>query len=151
MKEKILGFLQSFFLPIVVFGAILFALYRFLSPDTWQAFYPNFLSTMFGAMVGVPIAFWINRQVQASDEKLQRDKIIPKLREELFVNLGHLSSWQKSGMQKLETIYLGIFLEDSAWNAFSSSGQLSFIKDAKMLGDISHAYEGIRILSFSFR
>ena len=101
---------------------------------------------MFGAMIGIPIAFWINRQVQASEEKVQRGRIIPALREELFVNLGHLSSWQKSGLQKLETVYLGIFLEDSSWKAFSNSGQLSFIKDAKMLGDISLAYEGIRIL-----
>ena len=146
MKAKLREFFRPFLLPVLVFGAILFALYKLLSTDTWQAFFPNFLSTMLGAIIGIPIAFWINRQVQSSEEHIQRNRIIPALREELFVNFGHLSSWQKSGMQKLETVYLGVFLEDSAWKAFSNSGQLSFIKDAEMLEKISHAYEGIRIL-----
>jgi hypothetical protein len=145
-KAKLRESLQFFLLPVLVFGAVLFGLYRLLSTDTWQAFFANFLATMLGAIIGIPIAFWINRQVQEREERIQRDRIIPALREELFVNLGHLSSWQKSGMQKLETVYLGIFLEDSSWKAFSDSGQLSFIQDAEMLRKISHAYSGICIL-----
>jgi hypothetical protein len=144
MKTAFKSILQPFLIPIIVVIAATFTVYLLLGADVWENFLPNFLATMLGAIVGIPIAFGINNQQEAKKEELQKEKIIPILREELMVNLTHLSSWQKSNTQKLESVYTSIFLEDSAWSAFSDSGELAFIKDVDLLMKISHAYSTVR-------
>lgn len=144
MKTRLKDALQVYFIPAIVVVAALLAVYMLLGANVWENFLPNFLATMLGAIVGIPIAIGINNQQEAKKEKLQKEKIIPILREELLVNLTHLSSWQKSNFQKLETVYNSIFLEESAWTTFSDSGELAFIKDVKLLQKISHAYSTIR-------
>jgi len=144
MKTRFKDFLKDYLIPAIVVAAALVAVYLLLGTKIWENFLPNFLATMLGAIVGIPIAIGINDQQAAKKEKLQKEKIIPILREELLGNLIQLSSWQKSNSQKLETIYTSIFLEDSAWATFSDSGELAFIKDVKLLQKISHAYSTIR-------
>ncbi|MBN2266891.1 MAG: hypothetical protein JW725_00930 [Candidatus Babeliaceae bacterium] len=146
MKLSFKDLLQVYLVPIIVVIAALIAVYLFLGSSTWQDFLPNFLATMLGAIVGIPIAISINNQQEAKKDRIQKDKIVPLLREELLVDFGHLASWQKSNFQKLETVYTGIFLEDSAWKAFSDSGELAFIKDPELLKKISHAYSSMSIL-----
>jgi hypothetical protein len=144
MKIRFKNILQSFLVPIVLVIVAPVAIYLLLGAQTWQDFLPNFLATMLGAIVGIPIAIGISNQQETKKEQAQKEKIIPILKEELFVNLGHLSNWQKSNSQKLETVYSSIFLEDSAWSAFSDSGELEFIKDVEVLKKISHAYNTVR-------
>ena len=144
MKTRLKDVLQVYLIPSIVVIAALFGVYLLLGTKVWENFLPNFLATMLGAIVGIPIAIGINNQQEVKTEHLQKEKIIPILREELLVNLTHLSSWQKSNSQKLETVYTSIFLEDSAWAAFSDSGELEFIKDVDLLKKISHAYSTIR-------
>jgi len=146
MKIGFKDTLQAYLIPTIVVAAALIAVYLLLGAKIWQDFLQNFLATMLGAIVGIPIAIGINNQQEAKKERLQKEKIVPLLREELLVNLGHLSSWQKSNTQKLETVYASIFLEDSAWAAFSDSGKLAFIKDLDLLLKISHAYNTVRIV-----
>jgi hypothetical protein len=144
MKTRLRDALQAYLIPVIVVVAALVAVYMLLGVNVWENFLPNFLATMLGAIVGIPIAIGINNQQDAKKERLQKEKIIPILREELLVNLTHLSSWQKSNSQKLETVYTSIFLEESAWATFSDSGELAFVKDVKLLQKISHAYSTIR-------
>lgn len=144
MKIRFKNILQIFLVPIILVIVAPVVIYLLLGAQTWQDFLPNFLATMLGAIVGIPIAIGINNQQETKKELAQKEKIIPILKEELFVNLGHLSSWQKSNSQKLETVYSSIFLEDSAWSAFSDSGELEFIKDVEVLKKISHAYNTVR-------
>ena len=144
MKIRFKNTLQSFFVPIIILIVAPVAIYLLLGVQTWRDFLPNFLATMLGAIVGVPIAISINNQQETKREQVQKEKIIPILQEELLVNLGHLSGWQKSNSQKLEVVYTSIFLEDSAWSAFSDSGDLEFIKDVEILKKISHAYNTVR-------
>ena len=144
MKTRFKDTLQVYLIPAIVVVAALFAVYLLLGAKIWENFLPNFLATMLGAIVGIPIAIGINNRQEANKERLQKEKIIPILREELLVNLTQLSSWQKSNSQKLETVYTSIFLEDSAWAAFSDSGELAFIKDIDILKKISHAYSTVR-------
>jgi hypothetical protein len=144
MKTRLKDALQVYLIPAIVVIAALVAVYLLLGTQIWENFLPNFLATMLGAIVGIPIAIGINNQQEAKKERLQKEKIIPILREELLVNLTQLSSWQKSNSQKLETVYTSIFLEDSAWAAFSDSGELAFIKDVDILKKISHAYGTVR-------
>jgi hypothetical protein len=144
MKTRFKDALQVYLIPAIVVVAALVAVYLLLGAKVWEGFLPDFLATMLGAIVGIPIAIGINNQQEIKKEKLQKEKIIPILREELLVNLTQLSGWQKSSSQKLETVYTSIFLEDSSWAAFSDSGELAFIKDVKLLQKISHAYSTIR-------
>ena len=144
MKNLFKDMSKPFLIPIVIVIVATIAVNLLLGVKIWENFLPNFLATMLGAIVGIPIAFGINNQQEAIKEKLQKEKIIPILREELLVNLTHLSNWQKSNSQKLEIVYTGIFLEDSAWVAFSDSGELASIKDIDLLMNISHAYSTIR-------
>lgn len=144
MKIRFKNILQPFLVPIILVIVAPLAIYLLLGAQTWQDFLPNFLATMLGAIIGIPIAIGISNQQETKREQAQKEKIIPILKEELFVNLGHLSSWQKSNSQKLETVYSSIFLEDSAWSAFSDSGELEFIKDVEVLKKISHAYNTVR-------
>jgi hypothetical protein len=144
MKTRFKDALQVYLIPAIVVITALVAVYLLLGTQIWENFLPNFLATMLGAIVGIPIAIGIHNQQEAKKERLQKEKIIPILREELLVNLTQLSSWQKSKSQKLETVYTSIFLEDSAWAAISDSGELAFIKDVDILKKISHAYSTVR-------
>jgi hypothetical protein len=144
MKTRFKDTLQVYLIPAIIVVAALVAVYLLLGARIWENFLPNFLATMLGAVVGIPIAIGINNQQETKNERLQKEKIIPILREELLVNLTQLSSWQKSNSQKLETVYTSIFLEDSAWSAFSDGGELAFIKDVDVIKKISHAYNTVR-------
>ena len=112
----------------------------------WQNFFSNFLATLLGAIVGIPTAIWLSDKQRKLEDKAQSSRITPLLQEELRVNTTHLSSWQKSDFQKVETLYSGIFLEDGAWTAFSASGELAFIHDPQLLKKLGHAYNSIRIV-----
>jgi hypothetical protein len=146
MKREFQKTLYIFFIPVIIVGAIMIGIYLFLGVSIWQSFLSNFLATILGAIIGIPIAIGISNQQETKNENLKKEKIIPLLQEELFVNLTQLSGWQKSNIQKLETVYTGIFLEDGAWVAFSDSGELAFIHDPSLLKQLSHAYNSIRIV-----
>ena len=95
MKTRLKDALQVYLIPAIVVVAALVAVYMLLGANVWENFLPNFLATMLGAIVGIPIAIGINNQQEAKKEKLQKEKIIPILREELLVNLTHLSELAK--------------------------------------------------------
>jgi hypothetical protein len=149
MKTGFKDILQPFLIPVIVVVGATIVVYLLLGTKTWENFFPNFLATLLGAIIGIPIAFGISNQQEATKENLQKEKIVPILREELMVDFVHLTSWQKSNIQKLEIVYNSIFLEDSAWSAFSDSGELAFIKDVEILKNISHAYGAVRIVKVS--
>jgi hypothetical protein len=135
-----------FFIPGVIVFAVVVAIYLILGAAVWQNFLGNFLATMLGAIVGIPIAIWLSNKQRHVEDSIQKAKIVPMLREELLVNMAHLSSWEKSNFQKMEIVYTGIFLEDDAWDALSASGQLAFIRDVNLLLKLGHAYNSIRIV-----
>jgi|GEM_PF-2837243 len=146
MKKDFKKTVFVFLVPIIIVLVLMLVIYRFLGSSIWQNFLSNFLATILGAIIGIPIAIGISNRQKTEDKKLQKGIIVPLLREELLVNLCHLSSWQKSDFQKMETVYAGIFLEDGAWDAFSDSGELAFIQDPSLLKHLSHAYGSIRLV-----
>jgi hypothetical protein len=135
-----------FLIPGVLVFGVLVVIYPMVEAAFWQSFFSNFLATMLGAVVGIPTAIWLSNQQRKMEDAAQKSRIIPLLQEELLVNTTHLSSWQKSDFQKLETLYTGIFLEDGIWSAFSASGELGFIHDPQLLKHLGHAYGSIRIV-----
>jgi len=38
----------------------------------WEAFWPNFASTVIGLLLGLPLALWTDRQITARSERLKR-------------------------------------------------------------------------------
>lgn len=136
----------AFAIPASIALMIVLAIYVFLGGNTWQNFLPNFLATILGAIIGIPIAIGINNHLQQTAEKERWAKILPLLREELFVNLTQLSGWQKSQNPRIETVYTDTFLETGSWDVFSNNGALTSVRDPKLLNQLSRAYSSIRIV-----
>ena len=135
-----------FIIPGVLVFSVLVVIYLMVDVAFWQSFFSNFLATTLGAIIGIPTAIWLSNQQMKKEDAAQKSRIIPLLKEELLVNMVHLSSWQKSDFQNLETLHSDIFLEDDVWSAFSASGELGFIHDPQLLKNLGHAYNSIRIV-----
>lgn len=126
--------------------ALLVFIYFTSGTPFWQSFFSNFLATLLGAIVGIPTAIWLSNLQHKKDDDAQRSRIVPVLQEELLVNMTQLSRLYESGFRKFETVYAGIFLEDDAWQAFTSNGELAFINDPNLLKKLSHAYNSVRVV-----
>jgi len=109
-------------------------------------FASNALATFLGAILGIPIALWINKHQEKSSEKERKQKILSLLFEELIINLTQLSGWHKNKRKKVETTMMGPFLRDESWRAFSDGGELEWIKDPKLISELANAYSYIRTL-----
>jgi hypothetical protein len=131
---------------ILVVFIIIPSIYFFLGDTIWLDFLPNFLATFLGAVIGIPIAIGINNYIDQISQKRHKEKITPLLNEELLVNMSHLSSWQKSQTSKIEIVYKGIFLETGLWDVLSENGELTCIREPKILSQLSYTYSLLRIL-----
>ncbi len=118
----------------------------FFDTSFWQNFVSNALATFVGAVVGIPIALWLNRHQEKSSEKERKEKILRLLQEELTINLGHLSEWNKTRHKERYANIIGPFLRDESWMGFSDGGELEWIKDPALLSELANAYSYIRLL-----
>ena len=123
---------------------------EFFSIEFWQSFVSNALATFIGAGLGVLGALWLSRYQDKSSEKERKKKILRLLFNELLINLTHLSGFQKSQIKHKEALTLSALLRNESWKAFSDGGELEWIKDPKLLDDLSEAYFAIRsVMSLS--
>jgi hypothetical protein len=61
-----------------------------------------------------------------------------------------LSGFQKSQEKFREALTLSAVLRNESWKAFSDGGELEWVKDPKLLNDLSDAYYAIRsVMSLS--
>ena len=119
---------------------------NFFDTSFWQNFISNALATFLGAIIGIPIALGLNRHQEKTSEKERKEKILSLLFEELLVNLGQLSGWDKAKNKRTQTIIIGPFLRDESWKAFSDGGELEWIKNPKLISEIANAYSYIRLI-----
>jgi hypothetical protein len=113
-----------------------------------QNFLANWWATFLGVIIGIPIVLWTTKYQEVIVEKERKGKILRLLNEELLVNLGQLSGWQKSDIKNFEALTLGGMLKDDTWKAFSDGGELEWIKDPGLLSDLSWAYGSIRAVAY---
>ena len=118
----------------------------FFDTSFWQNFVSNALATFLGAIIGIPIALGLSRHQEKISEKERKKKILELLREELMINLTHLSGWDKAKDKKAQAIIIGPFLRDESWKAFSDGGELEWIKNPKLISELANAYSYIRLM-----
>ena len=136
------------FSTVLVFILALKAIYYLSSDAFWEGFLSNLLATVIGLIIGIPVAIYISNYQEKASEKERKEKIIELLREELFVNLNHLISYAKNTDKDAILLVLSGFLKDESWRAFSEGGELEWIKDPKLLSDISWAYSSIQTVKY---
>jgi len=115
----------------------------FFSVEFWQSFISNTLATFIGAGLGILGALWLNRHQERSSEKERKKKILRLIHNELLGNMVQLSGFQKSQVKYKEALTLSALLRNESWKAFSDGGELEWIKDPKLLDDLSEAYFSI--------
>ena len=112
----------------------------------WKDFVSNAFSTFLGALVGIPIALGISGYQNKQQESERKHKILRILMQELMMNFGQLTRWDKSKNPLSITSELCVFLKTEYWKAFSDGGELQWIKDPVLLTDIAEAYNFIRMM-----
>jgi hypothetical protein len=107
----------------------------------------NWLATVIGLVVGIPIALEIERSRSQRERGEKQDKILALVEDELNHNYTLISkSWVgKSPFER--GAYLGGALKDDLWQAMSDSGEIQAISDVELLDKISNAYYYVRLLS----
>ncbi len=117
---------------------------EFFNLEFWQSFISNAFATFIGAGLGVLGALWLGKHQEESYEKERKKKILDLLFNELLINLSQLSGFQKSQTKHRDALTLSALLRNESWTAFSDGAELEWIKDPKLLDNLSDAYYAIR-------
>ena len=110
-------------------------------------FLPDVVATLLGAVIGIPIALWLSNFQGNREQKRRKEKILGLLREELLENIGTLGRWDAGDKNfMIESIHLLIFIKAKHWDAFSDGGELQWINNPNLLGEIADAYNSLRMM-----
>lgn len=115
----------------------------FFNLSFWQGFIGNLVATIIGIAVGIPVAFWINRQVEADSEKENKKRILKNLGTELYIIHRTIKDHGWIGSDIRAMALFGLSLNDEGWRAFSNGGELQWIKDPNLLYTLSGAYGNV--------
>lgn len=120
----------------------------FFDVSFWQGFVGNLFATIIGLIVGIPVAFWINRRVETTTEKEKKKKILELLSPEIENNRVTLGSWRDNGGTDWTLTTIGLKVRDEVWNAFSDGGELAWIRDATLLAKLADVYGKIKRIKY---
>lgn len=121
---------------------------NFFDFSFWQNFGSNLLATLIGVVIGIPIALLINRWGESIAEREKKGKILRLLSTELNENRRVVFEWKEAGSDDESMTTIGALMGDEVWNAFSDGGELQWIKDPLLLGDLAFTYAEIRRLKY---
>lgn len=135
---------------LVAVGIVLAALVLG-GPSFREAFLSNFMSTVAGVAVGVPVAVWLalreTRQAQAAAARAElrvaaarRRDVLRALKKELTENLETLAERTANPERTLAIP----FLQDEVWAAMSDGGELRWIEDPDLLRQLARSYLFVR-------
>jgi len=111
-----------------------------LPPSAFRdSFLGNWLATISGAILGVPIALWLSSLQQKREGSTRKATILQLIRDELEVNRQVLTS---SIQNRRESPYWvsNIGLKSDLWNALHYGGELRWIDDLDLLNLLSATY-----------
>ena len=94
----------------------------FFDISFWQALVAEFFATLFGVVLGIVIALWLNRrqerilqQKDEREEEKRKEKIIGALGQESYENLMDLLDWNEGEQKPLDTGLLHVKLKTETW------------------------------------
>ena len=142
----------------VVVGGLLVAAVRLLGDaEFYSAFLANFLSTLAGFVLGVPVAIWLalrqaRQQRDAAEEEAERlsvrrrNDVLRAIRKELAEDRATLTNDRGDAEGAWE--FAVPFLMDEVWTAMSDGGQLKWITDTAVLRQLARAYVFIKTIIY---
>lgn len=129
--------------------AIAAVIFRVLPTTSFRdSFLGNWLATLSGIIIGVPVAIALNSWQQHQEENARRSKILGLLKNELDYNVLAMKNRMPEHIGGTQRQMPSEPLKDELWNAFSDGGELQWIKDLDLLDVLSTAYYRIRIVMF---
>lgn len=134
-------------LAVGVIVPLVYAFFRIPDQNFLDGFIGDWLATIIGLIIGIPIALELERWQTRSEANQRRIKILRNLKEELSYNLELISkSWPRKSAIHRGAYLAGAFRVES-WRALSDGGELQWINDLEILESISTSYYYIRQLS----
>jgi hypothetical protein len=129
-----------FVTSVVIYGKVIYG------STFFSDFLSNWMATLLGVAIGIPIALILNNSQERKTEKERKEKILLMIREEMKNNSYNTTEWFDSNKSKNEkrTVLLPSQLSFETWKALSDSGELQWIKDPGLLFFISETYYYIR-------
>ena len=120
-----------------------------------QAFFSDFISnllaTIIGVILGLPLAFWLDRVVRSrnvkerENEKNERvNKILSLLELELEENENAINRFHED----ISNNFFPVRVE--SWNAFSDGGELQWLNDPDLLATLSTTYATVNQYHFMY-
>lgn len=143
--KKFLNYILILFCIVIIILGIIYAFYHW--NDTFiSGLTGNFLATIGGVIIGIPIALWLNRE-QLRREDLKRKEAANKrskellnlLKVELKSNLSIIP--KRKGIPEMSQAFP---FKTELWNSFSLSGELKWIPTQQLVADLSAAYHLIK-------
>ena len=114
--------------------------------DFWSNFLSNGLATLLGVAIGIPIALWISNFQNRKTEKEKKKKILTSLLNELDDCKHELERMDNKTVLSSELYLLSSRLRNELWKTYSDGGELQWIKDIHLLGQIADSYYSIRAI-----
>jgi hypothetical protein len=117
------------------------------------AFFSNFLATLAGFLLGVPVAIWLTvrqnqeqRHATSIEAARRQADVLSAIRTEMVENRKTLTVDRRDHAGK--RIFAAPFPMDEVWSAMSDGGQLEWIVDAELLRRLARAYVFIRTIIY---
>ena len=136
------------FLATLILLPLIYSLTRLDEQAFWDAAIGNWLATMLGVIVGVPVALSIERwsasrrQKQLASESRRRSmNVLLLIKDELQHNLQALTN-----RKTVSSSFVTQRLKDDLWQALSDSGEIKWIDDPALLSGIATAYHFVAIV-----
>ncbi|MCJ7531546.1 MAG: hypothetical protein MUO64_11020 [Anaerolineales bacterium] len=145
-------FRRNYFSWVIILAVFYTSLFVFLGYSYYgssfiQNFWSNWLSTLLGVIIGVPILIWVSGIQERKIEKERKEKILKSLYGELVYCKIELDRMVDREIIKLESGVLSSILRKEIWNAYSDGGELEWIKDVSLIAQIADSYYSIRAVS----
>jgi hypothetical protein len=115
----------------------------FFDISFWQGFVGNLFATIIGVALGIPIALWINVQVENNTEEEKKKKIIFVLWQDIYHIETNIQRWTGEYRDVDEILRLAASMSDESWRAFSDGGELQWIKNPWTLIEVAGTYAKI--------
>ena len=113
----------------------------------WNDFISNGTATLLGAILGIPIALWISTFQSTIEQRARKTKILTLLEEEISENFALLKLWDQWPESFIvRSLNLLARIKVKHWNAFSDGGELQWIQNPDLLGQIADAYHNLIML-----
>lgn len=133
---------------LVIVFLLVFVAYTLFSKEIRLDFLSNTTATIFGVVVGIPIALFISEFQGRKTEIESKEKILKLLKDEMLLNKNELRQWIDNSQRWDETGKLKALLRNECWLAFSDGGELENIKDSMLLSRLANFYYSIRSVMY---